>query len=261
MSRFIISLFILASICLGQNYFPMHMGDWWEFYNSATEQYSQYTIVDTPTIQGNKYYTFEGYPLFIGNYRVDSSENLIWFWELDSTEITEIKLNSAIGDTWKIGNEDPPIYGTCVGIENNVKHFRQFQIPYYEDDMYFQDGVGLITYHAEGASSFHLTQAYVNGVYLLDIIDDPTLQPNQYNVNVFPNPFNSSISIQIDNIENVKVGIYDLLGNKVRELQAYHNNIVWNGKDKFGYSMPSGTYFVRLDYNSNSTVRKITLLK
>jgi hypothetical protein len=69
----------------------------------------------------------------------------------------------------------------------------------------------------------------------------------------YPNPFNPSTTIEFSLAEggNVSLGIYDMLGRKIRQLhEGYLNDgsysVVWDGKDDSGVAAPSGTYFYRL---------------
>ena len=64
----------------------------------------------------------------------------------------------------------------------------------------------------------------------------------------------------------LKISIYDLLGNEVDVLLnknslAGRYNIQWQGIDKFGKSVSSGTYFVVLEALSSRKVQKILFIK
>ncbi len=83
-----------------------------------------------------------------------------------------------------------------------------------------------------------------------------------------PNPFNpqTEIIFTLKNPSNVKLAIHDVRGLLVRELltgqlgQGKHK-VTWDGKDQIGHSLGSGTYFVRLQTNEESTTHRMMLLK
>jgi Secretion system C-terminal sorting domain len=86
--------------------------------------------------------------------------------------------------------------------------------------------------------------------------------------NNYPNPFNptTSINFSVPNLSKVSLVIYNTLGQKVKTL--INNNVlsgnqttVWNGKNEFGSSVPSGVYYYRIESGSNSITKSMVLLK
>ncbi len=84
----------------------------------------------------------------------------------------------------------------------------------------------------------------------------------------YPNPFNPSTTIRfsIPQDGNVKVAIYNIKGQRVKELineplKKGKNSIVWNGRDSNGKAVCSGIYFARVNHMGKSRVRKMMLLK
>jgi phosphodiesterase/alkaline phosphatase D-like protein len=85
----------------------------------------------------------------------------------------------------------------------------------------------------------------------------------------YPNPFNPStdISIGIPFESDIALGVFDLLGREVKVL--YRGKITpgrhtfsWDGRDRSGNSLPSGTYFSRLIANGGLWItRKMLLLR
>jgi len=65
---------------------------------------------------------------------------------------------------------------------------------------------------------------------------------------------------------NVKIEIYNSLGQLVNVLMdSFHNpgryNLVWNGKDSFGYPVSSGIYFYRMSAEGFALVKKMVLMR
>ncbi|MCK4956954.1 MAG: T9SS type A sorting domain-containing protein, partial [Candidatus Cloacimonetes bacterium] len=85
----------------------------------------------------------------------------------------------------------------------------------------------------------------------------------------YPNPFNPTTTISYslaENIQNPKIEIYNMKGQKVKSYQleetSGESSVTWNGKDGNDKSVSSGVYFYRL-VNEGKTVqsRKMILLK
>ena len=83
-----------------------------------------------------------------------------------------------------------------------------------------------------------------------------------------PNPFNPSTTIeyQIAEAGQVRLAIYNLLGQEVRVLvdarnEAGHYTATWDGKDQLGRQVASGIYLYRLLANDYAASRRMMLLK
>ncbi len=84
----------------------------------------------------------------------------------------------------------------------------------------------------------------------------------------YPNPFNpeTKIEYQLPAPGHVRLTIYTILGQEIRRLvdrslpAAYHE-VVWDGRDDAGNSMPSGIYFYRIESGSFTAIKKMLLMK
>ncbi len=97
---------------------------------------------------------------------------------------------------------------------------------------------------------------------------DPLAGNPALQVSNFPNPFNPSttISFSIPNNSHVNLSIYNIRGQKVKQLvdedmQLGQHKISWNGKDIKDKPVGSGMYFVRIDSGNQSRIKKMILLK
>jgi hypothetical protein len=84
----------------------------------------------------------------------------------------------------------------------------------------------------------------------------------------YPNPFNptTTISYGLPKDSNVKIDIFNLLGQKVMTLvddreKAGYKSLIWSGKDNAGQSVSSGVYFYRIDTGDRQLTKKMMLLK
>ena len=87
----------------------------------------------------------------------------------------------------------------------------------------------------------------------------------------FPNPFNSTITIQFNLGENPNmitsstIQVYDLWGKMVKTLPFSHSvpgnySIRWNGMNESGKPVSSGVYFCKLKTEKYMETLKLVLL-
>jgi len=83
-----------------------------------------------------------------------------------------------------------------------------------------------------------------------------------------PNPFNPrvTISYSLERDAQVRVAIYDIHGRLVRTLHNGPQSVgeqstVWDGRDRHGRNMPSGTYLYRVDTGAVAGFGKVVLAK
>ena len=86
----------------------------------------------------------------------------------------------------------------------------------------------------------------------------------------YPNPFRSAtkiyFSISRKGAKNAKINIYNVKGQKIKQLTIKNyelgiNKIIWNGKDEFGKSVDSGIYFYKLDTDNFSRTKKMIMIR
>lgn len=84
----------------------------------------------------------------------------------------------------------------------------------------------------------------------------------------YPNPFNptTTIPFELPNAANVILTVYDLLGREIaplvdRPMLKGYQQVIWNGRDRSGNSLPSGIYIARLVTPEYSKSIKMVLLK
>jgi hypothetical protein len=85
---------------------------------------------------------------------------------------------------------------------------------------------------------------------------------------IYPNPFNPRTTIEFELAETgaIELAIYDVGGRLVRVMDsgsrsAGRYQATWDGLDKDGRAVPTGTYFCRLSTQQGSQTRKLTLAR
>ncbi len=104
--------------------------------------------------------------------------------------------------------------------------------------------------------------------------DSKEILPKSYTLEQnYPNPFNpaTTINFSLPTSANVKLTVYNLLGETVRvlvdnEMQAGNHSVVWNANDNIGKKISSGIYFYELKASSDNgknfnQIRKMILIK
>jgi len=92
----------------------------------------------------------------------------------------------------------------------------------------------------------------------------PQPQITMYN---YPNPFNPSttISFTAEDTENAELTIYNIKGQKVKQLlsdqlSSGEHSVVWDGRDDNGNEVGTGVYFYKLS-NSDEHIGKVVKIK
>jgi hypothetical protein len=124
--------------------------------------------------------------------------------------------------------------------------------------------------YSEGQSQFG--EIYIDDFRIVDeyelsvdkeIIPDELLLFGNY-----PNPFNPStkIKFQLGQTRQVKITIFDLLGNQIKELtnstfNSGTHDLLWDGTNRHGELVSSGVYIYSLVSKEINIVRRMILLK
>jgi flagellar hook assembly protein FlgD len=113
-------------------------------------------------------------------------------------------------------------------------------------------------------------------VTLTDADDDIVFYETKLQ-DIYPNPFNPSgagrsptttisFSLTAKDAKNAKIEIFNLKGQKVKQLvneqlPAGQHSVIWNGTDNNGTKISSGLYLVRMKSGKYTSLKKIILLR
>ena len=152
-----------------------------------------------------------------------------------------------------------------------------YKVPYHHIEHYMHEaGVELIsgTWTIIATDGTHDVSAS-NGPFTLTIdvsklnVNDSEPIPEKFALHAnYPNPFNPTTTISYDLPEQSRVtlGIYDLLGKKIKTLinqsqDAGNKMAVWDGTDEFSRPVSAGVYLYQIQAGDFIQTRKMLLLK
>jgi len=102
----------------------------------------------------------------------------------------------------------------------------------------------------------------------LGVIDDGIVPAPTTVLSVRPNPFNprTTVAFSLERPRDVRLSVFDLMGRRVRVLaagpmSAGDHDVMWDGRDDGGRSVPSGGYYLRLEADDESSTTKMMLLR
>ena len=90
----------------------------------------------------------------------------------------------------------------------------------------------------------------------------------EFGLYIYPNPFNSTTTIEYSLSSNsfVKIAIYNTLGRRIKTLiraniTAGNYKIKWNGTDNTGTMSNSGIYFCKIEADNRQRIKRLLLIK
>lgn len=209
----------------------------------------------------------------------DNSYSLVWERTIDqTTQLYDVKVENerfviayglnidgaqriAVRTLTFNGNYDQ--FSNGYLIPNVLSHQSNAEIVITENHQAF---INRLEYDYIGISALYSDLINLNS--FLETEDQPISQPESYQLNNYPNPFNPSTKISFDLWQDKKVslGIYNIKGQLVKELNKGflnkgHHEYQWDGKDQMGEMCASGVYFARLRSTSQSMIRKMLMIK
>ncbi|MBI9071027.1 MAG: T9SS type A sorting domain-containing protein [Melioribacteraceae bacterium] len=121
-----------------------------------------------------------------------------------------------------------------------------------------------VTIEISDASGEKVISTFKVNIFLNVSVYDEKEIPNEYSLyQNYPNPFNptTKIAFGLPQSSNVKIEIFDILGNKIStvlesQMSAGNHSVQFNA-----INLPSGTYFYRIETSKFVDVRKMLLLK
>lgn len=268
-----------------QGYYPLEIGNLWEYWDSTWNEYlfTLQAITDTIMPNGISYTYLESdgpyYTLFyrqsgskVYNYFI-YEENEFILYDFSKTTGDTVGMNFYEGDTTVI----TVVYDQMVNIFGEIRRQWGFWEQSITTSEYIltqvTDGIGVTRSSWEAAPyDEYLRGAMINGTTYGTLTTDRTFDvayPDEYQLlQNFPNPFNSTtmIRFQISDNEYIMVTVFDIMGREVRGLYDGKSHIglhqiVWDGRDNSGIEVGSGSYVYAVKTENLVISRKMILLR
>ncbi|MBI2504522.1 MAG: hypothetical protein HYW07_14975 [Candidatus Latescibacteria bacterium] len=194
--------------------------------------------------------------LLPGRYLVDQDYQVDG--EILAQGQSEVLIHFAGADTLRFF---PPVEG---GRFSQVLRFAPDQVGVYALEIFLGSGDG----HFEGVGTFSPVEVAAPAPGTA--VEEGPVWPQSFALGpAYPNPFNSSTLIPLElpaTAEEVEVGVYDVLGQRVRVLYRGilgpgRHQLVWNGRDDQGRQAGSGGYFFRASWEGQVRVQRGILLR
>lgn len=138
------------------------------------------------------------------------------------------------------------------------------------DDTYANGFIGTYLFGTDTLATYylHIDDITVTSVSAIGDDINPELVADFILYQNYPNPFNpnTTIAFYLPVSEVVNLGIYNSLGQKVRNLTAQRfaagvQQVQWDGKDNLGREVPGGIYFYRITAGEFQSARKMLLVR
>ena len=125
-------------------------------------------------------------------------------------------------------------------------------------------------FHADSASWSRVFRVVEVDMTTATVEDLAVITPDDYKLKQnYPNPFNPTTTIEftLPVANTISLKIYNMVGQEVVSLvnksmmDAGNHSLIWNGLDKNGVQVSSGTYIYKLEYGNMSKIRQMTFMK
>ncbi|NCS90477.1 MAG: T9SS type A sorting domain-containing protein [Ignavibacteria bacterium] len=266
-------------------YYPLHIGDKWEYYTPG-DGYSIVEILgDTLMPNGYKYFIFSlvnrKYQRLDSNYFVK-----IYNENFENQEYTWYDFYSPKGTIifpWQANLYGYGIYDIGIDANNLLNQnleWREFREVYVDTtviphdtlwvnlvDLYWPritKGIGVTSY----AYGFQVLEGvYINGVgygSLVNVREAGVESPCDFTLyQNYPNPFNSRTKINFNLFKSafVSVKVYNMLGQETAVLDYGYRQAGNHSVSFEATNLPSGTYLINLSTDGQTKTIKAILLK
>jgi hypothetical protein len=153
-----------------------------------------------------------------------------------------------------------------------IKEGTQIKYKFFVDKSSFggwETGIDDRTFNLPKSDTTLAWRFFNNGIALAVAEERAQLIPKEQELyQNYPNPFNpkTSIKYSITRRSQVMLSVYNILGQLIKTLaketqEAGLHSITWDGTTESGIPTGSGVYFVKLDAEGTSKMRKMVLLR
>ena len=184
----------------------------------------------------------------VGAFQLSVIKNT--FWDIETTGLEE-PIGIIQGEEWCIVENINGLLSYQMKIQNTFIEFGWDFESIWDIDPENNDGYPFLRTYEPITST-----------------NDFVINPSFMLIGNYPNPFNPEtiIKYSIDNPGYVSIDIYNIRGQKVRNLlNSFMDRgeyyLMWNGRDDDGFEVGSAVYFYMMRSGEQVTVRRMVLLK
>ncbi len=253
----------------GNAFYHVHPGhDWADSYLIKTDNLGNEIFYQNFEFSTSPKFVYTSYDEFIfiayeKIYKLDSAGNILWDIDISfhSTSIISDENNFVIAG-YHIGN---PCVLKINGNGNQIwfANYNTYTNDYVYDIVKTNDDGFVLTGRSD--DNLYIIKLGSEGISSADDL----IINNNFKLSNHPNPFNptTTISFSLQNNSNIELSIYNIKGQKVKQLiidqlSAGQHSVVWDGNDENNQPVGSGIYFYKLKINGNSkAINKMILIK
>jgi len=211
----------------------------------------------------------------IVNLGFDTSILSLDDWSINPNDLNiEGGLTGELGDSYIVEGEiiDTTFRASIYGITNELYQGNGGNILFLQFSISGNNGDSTVISYNEILINEHVMkeQNYTSQViYFGELSTNEILIPKSFKLSQnYPNPFNPITYIQyiVPNFDFITIDIINISGQIIKTIvQSSHQpgnyEIMWDGTNQYGISVPSGIYFYKLDAYEFISVKKLVLLK
>ena len=279
--RISFSLLLIAILwqpAASQGYYPLEIGNLWEYWDRYEPYYGWTTRAARDTVMPNQIsYRFLQHDNGFHEFFRQSDSRVYEYSTARQREELLYDFSKTTGDTVSViyaQNETTIVTVLSDGYQNVFGETRRqwrFFLRVLPTSFYIirqvTDSIGLTDRQVEPGEAFSLRGAIINGIKYgtVSAIDDNDL-PFSSGFELFqnfPNPFNPSTTITyyLSRRSRVRLEIWDIVGRKVATLtdqlqEAGKHSVNWNP-----HAASSGVYYYRLNTENQSITRKMAVTR
>jgi Secretion system C-terminal sorting domain len=266
-------LFVLAARSFSQGFYPLHVGNVWQYYDEPMHPYilTETITGDTVLSNGKTYAVYSGH-MFPSKFLRQNGSKVFACDNADSTEYTLLDFAANPNDTIAVLFPGP--YTIVLLQKSFNSYLQQFEWVFgngfavSKGSWRIVDSLGIFAATDEPGVSWTLQGAQINGVLrygsIAGLRQEESRSPTRTVLfQNYPNPFNPSttINFSLSASSDVSLRIIDLLGRDVamlceERLESGEHSYIWNASR---YS--DGVYLCRINAGSYTESRKLIFLK
>ncbi|MCL2065458.1 MAG: T9SS type A sorting domain-containing protein [Candidatus Cloacimonetes bacterium] len=156
-------------------------------------------------------------------------------------------------------------YTLVIDVSTNVS---LFNLNYEVLPNFFNRTHGILGHfgyhHKEHKYLFHLSSTqYISDEQYIVKENDIVIPNLNISMSTYPLPFLDNLNIRIDSKEksSIDIAVFNIRGQKIREIKSDSPQISWDGKDFSGATVSSGIYFLRATQGNNQVTTRVVKIK